>query len=90
MPNNSGNNSGFDNSIESNEGDSSDDQTSIPDEDFSDDQASIPGEDSGIGDGASGTDEDIKDISDYVDFVVEIESGRDIRVLQLTDVQTIS
>lgn len=29
-------------------------------------------------------------IADYVDFVVEVETGRDIRVLQLTDVQTLS
>jgi len=31
-----------------------------------------------------------KEITDYVDFVVDVETGRDIRVLQLTDVQTIS
>lgn len=27
--------------------------------------------------------------SEYVDFIVDVESGRDIRVLQLTDIQTI-
>ena len=31
-----------------------------------------------------------KELSDLVDFIVEVESGRDIRVLQLSDVQTIS
>ena len=31
-----------------------------------------------------------KELSDLVDFIVEVEGGRDIRVLQLSDVQTIS
>ena len=31
-----------------------------------------------------------KPVEELVDFVVDVESGRDIRVLQLTDVQTIS
>ncbi|MBQ7780086.1 MAG: metallophosphoesterase [Clostridia bacterium] len=34
--------------------------------------------------------DDLTVLSDYVDFVVDVEAGRDIRVLQLTDVQTIS
>lgn len=31
-----------------------------------------------------------KELSDLVDFIVPVETGRDIRVLQLTDIQTIS
>ena len=37
-----------------------------------------------------GEENEPKEITDYVDFVVDVETGRDIRVLQLTDVQTIS
>lgn len=38
----------------------------------------------------SDSDEIWNELTDYVDFVVDVETGRDIRVLQLTDVQTIS
>ena len=38
----------------------------------------------------STSDEKPNEVADYVDFVVDVETGRDIRVLQLTDVQTIS
>lgn len=41
-------------------------------------------------DSSSSSNEQIsKNPSDYVDFIVDVEGGREIRVLQLTDIQTI-
>ena len=40
--------------------------------------------------GAKGEELQNKSVEECVDFVVEVETGREIRVLQLTDVQTIS
>ena len=34
--------------------------------------------------------DDLTVLTDYVDFVVDVPEGREIRVLQLTDVQTVS
>ena len=34
--------------------------------------------------------DDLSVIADYVDFTVDVPEGRDVRVLQLTDIQTIS
>ena len=39
---------------------------------------------------AASSEEEQIEVTDYVDFVVDVEGGRDIRVLQLTDIQTIS
>ena len=65
--------------------DNASDETSNDDVSSSeDDSSSSSSEDDG------GEEEEPKEISDYVDFVVDVEGGRDIRVLQLTDVQTIS
>ncbi len=68
----------------------SDDETSSDDVSSSAD-SSFSNNTQGGGDNTQGGgDNTPKEIADYVDFVVDVETGRDIRVLQLTDIQTLS
>ena len=79
----------------SNDDTSSDDITSSEDSSSSDTSSEDSSSDDASSDDSSSSpddevEEEPKEITDYVDFVVDVEAGRDIRVLQLTDVQTIS
>lgn len=74
---------------DSSSNDNTSDETSDSDS-SSNDSTSDETSDSDSSSNDSTSDETPKEVTDYVDFVVDVETGRDIRVLQLTDVQTIS